>query len=245
MRTRPRFIAANVAPGAAEIAGDELHHMRDVMRLRPGDEIILLDNNGAEYAGRIREFTRGVALIDCGGPIATRPRIPIILGAAIVKRPRMDFLIEKAVELGTSEIWPLKCAYGQIHEIGAGRLARWRRIAAAAAKQSCAPIHPMIHAERDFAEILDSPQRGALGIICVQGGGSFRDVLSEARPERLILLCGPEGGFSADELRAASNAGFIRVSLGPNRLRAETAALAALSITAAMLDGAWGEISGV
>ena len=134
MKRAPRFAisSAAVEGAVATVGGAELHHMRDVMRLLPGAEVALFDERGAEYAGVIRDFQARQAVIEIAAADARAARKPppsLILAAAVIKGPRMDFLVEKAAELGAAELWPVLCARGVAREVGGERLARWRRLA--------------------------------------------------------------------------------------------------------------------
>lgn len=152
----------------------------------------------------------------------------------------MDFLIEKAVELGVAEIWPMVSARGQIDHSGAERVRRWERLAIAAAKQSLAPIVPVIRSPVKFARMLADRGADSIAIICDQNAPPIARALTGVRIGKLVLACGPEGGFEPSEIEAAHQAGFISARLGLTRLRTETAALAALAIATAALDEAEG-----
>ncbi len=245
MKRPPRFAISSAAiDGAvALVGGAELHHLRDVMRLLAGAEVALFDEHGAQYAGRIRSFQARHAVIE----IAAAPRTPaestagLILAAAVIKGPRMDFLVEKAAELGAAELWPVLCARGVVREVGGERLARWRRLATAAAKQSLAPRAAEVRAPVAMRDLIRRPNGGRLCVVLSAGAPALGAVLREARARALLLLCGPEGGLTREELAAARAAGFLPAGLGARRLRSETAALAALSIAAGALDEVGGE----
>ncbi|HTW89792.1 MAG TPA: RsmE family RNA methyltransferase [Candidatus Binataceae bacterium] len=239
MKTAPRFLADQplTRDAPASVSGAELHHLRDLMRLDAGDRVTLIDpDGGGRFAGRIRSVSRDRAIVEIGAPLAPAKRILLILAMALIKGPRMDFIVEKAVELGASELWPIISARTQMASVGAERQRRWNRLAAAAAKQSLAPALPSIRAPQGFSELIGTPYPDTLVLICVPGAKPIARVLDASRPARLILVCGPEGGFDQSELAAAEQAGFIAAGLGPARLRSETAALAALAIAAAALD---------
>jgi len=131
--TPPRFAisSANVRGNEAHLAGAELHHLRDVLRLRPGDAVGLVDERGRNLSGRIALIDAAAALIRIERVQEPRGAPPLILALAIIKGPRMDLAVEKAAELGASEVWPLICARCVVRDPGAQRLARWRRLAAA------------------------------------------------------------------------------------------------------------------
>jgi 16S rRNA (uracil1498-N3)-methyltransferase len=239
MKSAPRFLADQPlgGDGPAGVSGAELHHLRDLMRLDAGDRITLIDPaGGGEFPGRITSVARNRAIVEIGAPLAPPARIPIILAIALIKGPRMDFIVEKAVELGAGEIWPIIAARSQMPGVGAERLRRWNRLAVAAAKQSLAPALPLIRPPRGFSELVREPYPDMLAVICVPGAQPLARVLDARPPSRLMLVCGPEGGFDPSELAAAEQAGFIAAGLGRSRLRSETAALAALAVAAAALD---------
>jgi len=123
-----------------------------------------------------------------------------------------------------------------VREVSDERLARWRRLAMAAAKQSLAPRAMEISAPLALADLIRRPDGGRLCVVLSAGAPPLGAVLREARQRTILLLCGPEGDFTSEELGAARAAGFVAAGLGGRRLRSETAALAALSIAAGMLD---------
>jgi 16S rRNA (uracil1498-N3)-methyltransferase len=243
MKRPPRFATTRnaIAAGSASVTGAELRHLRDVMRLRVGAPVALIDEAGAEYLGRIARFAGSQALIALEDAPAARPApYRLILAAALIKGPRMDFLIEKAAELGAAELIPLASARAVVHDPGHERLERWRRLATAAAKQSLAPLRMTIRAPITVADLAHGVSRDRCAILCALGAAPLGSVLRNARPAEILLACGPEGGFNAEEISLMRGGGFVEASLGPNRLRAESAALAALSVAVATLH----ELSG-
>jgi 16S rRNA (uracil1498-N3)-methyltransferase len=240
MNGPPRF-AVPGAPQPGEIvriAGAEAHHMRDVMRLGAGAAVTLIDALGAEHAATIERLDRSAAELRILSTASARTRPRLIIAPAIIKGPRMDVMVEKAAELGATELWPVICARGLVREPGAARLARWRRLALAASKQSLvAP--PMSVAEPvQFADLIRGAPRDTLAVICAAGAEPMYRILERIRPPAMLIACGPEGDFTSDEARAAAEAGFIAAALGSGRLRSETAAIAALAIAAGWLGAA-------
>ena len=235
----PRFA---LGPGAiegrvAQVGGAELHHMRDVMRLGPGSAVRLIASDGTEFSGRIGHFAKDHAVIEINGRFEPRPaRATIILAAAIIKGPRMDFMVEKAAELGVASFWPLDCARAVVREPGRERLARWQRLALAATKQSQSRQAMEIGPTRTVAEAGREVPKDTLAVFCAEGAEPLSAVVRRAQPRAMLIACGPEGDFDADELATMRAAGFAAVGLGRNRLRSETAALAAVSIAAGALD---------
>jgi 16S rRNA (uracil1498-N3)-methyltransferase len=231
-------ISSSAVDGAvALVGGAELHHMRDVMRLAPGAEVALFDERGEEYAGTIRSFQVHHAVVEIAAATHARAEATagLVLAAAVIKGPRMDFLVEKAAELGAAELWPVLCTRGVVHEVGDERLARWRRLATAAAKQSLAPRATVI-APLKLGDLIRRLNGGRLCVVLSTGAPPLGAILRKAGDRAPLLLCGPEGDFTDEELAAVRAAGFVPAGLGGRRLRSETAALAALSIAAGALD---------
>ena len=240
MKRTARFaISASAVDGAiALVGGAELHHMRDVMRLMPGAAVALFDDRGAEYAGTIRSFEARHAIVEIAaakrGSVEATARL--VLAAAVIKGPRMDFLVEKAAELGAAELWPVLCTRGVVRDVGSERLARWRRLAIAAAKQSLGPRATEVIAPLKLEDLIRRLNGGRLCVVLSAGAPPLSAVLRKARGRAPLLLCGPEGDFTEEELATVRAAGFVPAGLGARRLRSETAALAALSIAAGAAD---------
>ena len=235
-----------IVEGLATIDGAELHHLRDVMRLREGAVVALLAPDNVEHLARLERFEAGCAIarIEKTAP-ATAVR-PLILATAIIKGPRMDFVVEKAAELGVTELWPMLCARSVVGAPGAERIGRWRRLAIAAAKQSLAATALELHEAVQFTDLIErlakdtlaggAPETAPLKVICTIGAEPIASVLRRTRGCGLVIACGPEGDFTDSELELARSREFIAAGLGNNRLRSETAALAAVSVAAALLD---------
>lgn len=218
------------------LEGAELHHLRDVLRLRQGAPVELADERGRILRGHIESLdaTRAMIRIDSIEEPAGAP--PLILALAIIKGPRMDLAIEKAVELGASEVWPLVCARCVVRDPGQERLLRWRRLAAAASKQSRAAHVVEIRPPLSFSDLPARLPPGILPVICQAQAPPLATIARGATRAGILIACGPEGDFNPGELAAAERAGFFRASLGRNRLRTETAALAALAIAVSILE---------
>jgi 16S rRNA (uracil1498-N3)-methyltransferase len=242
MASPRRFSIARApdASGLAQVEGAELHHMRTVLRLAVDARVSLLDPAGSEHRGVIERYERDRAVIrvESSSPCPARPRI--ILAAAIIKGPRMDFVVEKAAELGASELWPLVCARGLVRSPGAERLARWRRLALAAAKQSQSPVAMEVRGPVSIDDLIRSVPPETLAVICAQGSQPLSSVIRRAHPRAILIAVGPEGDFDDHERAKAATAGFLDAGLGPNRLRSETAALGAVSIAQGLLHDAEG-----
>jgi 16S rRNA (uracil1498-N3)-methyltransferase len=236
--SRPPRFAIETAPGAeaiVRVGRAESHHMRDVARLRAGDPVTLIDPSGAQYAGTIERFDRAGAIVKISAAEKPRARPRLILAAALIKGPRMDFLVEKAAELGATELWPVACQRSQVRAPGAGRVARWARLALAGAKQSLAAPAMTVRDPLEFADLIRLAPRDTLALICTEGAEPAGSILNRQERRSVLIACGPEGDFAPQERAAAHDAGFIAAGLGHHRLRTETAALAALAIAAEWL----------
>jgi 16S rRNA (uracil1498-N3)-methyltransferase len=247
MKHPPRFTIQEDSTGLEtsgkfRVTGGELHHMRDVMRLRLGRRVILCSPEGREVAGRIAGFEPDAAIVTADDAprqhASVRPHL--ILAAGVIKPARMDLLAEKAAELGAAEFWPLMCAHSVVREPSSERLARWRRISLAAAKQSLRSRAMEVQVPMDVAAMTSSVPKPAVAVACVPGAPPLIAVLrrgsdSLKRLPAILIAIGPEGDFTAEELALMRDAGFIPAGLGNNRLRSETAGLAALSIVTAVL----------
>ena len=234
MKHPPRFAIESPpdAGGIARLAATEAHHMRDVMRLKPGDIVSLIDEEGTTYLGAIHGYLRGGAEVQIQKVENALPRPPRIIAPAIVKGPRMDFIVEKAAELGATELWPAVCARTVGRPPGAEKMMRWRRLAIAASKQSLSlpPMH--VSDPRPFSTLIQVLPRDTLALICSAGADPMMEVLAKRQFSGILVASGPEGDFEREEMDAAISAGFVPVGLGDNRLRSETAAIAALAIAA-------------
>jgi 16S rRNA (uracil1498-N3)-methyltransferase len=238
LKASPRFLLDDdaIVGGVARITGAELHHLRDVARITPGAEVTLIAGDGVEHLGRVLRFEDQCALVEIVESRAQAPGVVVILAAAIIKGPRMDFLVEKAAELGATELWPLACARSVARDPGVERLTRWRRLAAAAAKQSLAARVMEIRDPITVAAMARNVPKGTLAAACTAGAEPLGLMLRRLRPRAIILACGPEGGFDENEAGAMNSASFVAASLGHNRLRSETAGLTALAIAGDATD---------
>ena len=235
-----RISSAAIKNDDALVTGDELHHLRDVLRLREGDQVTLIDERGRKIGGRIESINASGAAIRIDRIEEPRIAPRLILALAIIKGPRMDFAIEKAVELGVSEVWPLLCERCVVRDPGRERIARWRRLAIAAGKQSLAARTVEIASPIEFADLPNRVPRAMLPLICQAQAPPLASLARRATDAGILIACGPEGDFTPSEVSTAELAGFLRAGLGGQRLRTETAALAALAIAGSILE----ELSG-
>ncbi|MFH1148534.1 MAG: 16S rRNA (uracil(1498)-N(3))-methyltransferase [Pseudomonadota bacterium] len=229
-------LQSEIVQGRAVITGSDAHHIRNVLRLRRGGRIDVFDRSGAEYPATILSMTgdRIDILLDektCGEEI----RLRISVGQSLLKGQKMDFLVQKLTELGVSAFRPFiserSISRGDMVKMHQKK-ARWEKISVEAAKQCGRNTLPAIHDVCDFSSLLTACGRHDLKIIFWEkaSDNNLRSILSASDPKEVCVLIGPEGGFPAGEVETAVGAGFLPARLGPCVLRAETAALAVVSI---------------
>ena len=229
---------ATVSGHMVFIEGPEAHHIKHVLRLKPGDRIMLVDGTGYEYESIIKglgDQTVEVEVRQIFGN-GTVPGVPIAVAQAFLKEKKMDDLVRKLSELGIAAWIPFfsnrSIARPDKTRL-AGRTQRWKRIAAEAVKQCRRKDMLQIYEPTGFKEVLDLSQTCDLKIVFWENEtvALSRQFGSKDRaPEKIMLMIGPEGGFSEQEVEIARQAGFAVAGLGPRILRAETATLAACTL---------------
>jgi 16S rRNA (uracil1498-N3)-methyltransferase len=214
----------------------EIRHIRNVLRLGEGDPVSLFDGRGKEYLASIVQITRGRVVLSLKAEAASVPvesPAKIILGAALLKAPKFDWLLQKVTELGLSEIVPFSSSH-VVPRWGGGqtgaRGARWEKIVTEAAKQCGRAAIPRIHPLRSFEDALAYDAGRATKVLLWEKEKAVTLGETVAHSSRVFVLVGPEGGFSAEEALQAQAAGFQPVRLGPRILRAETAGVAIVAL---------------
>jgi len=217
------------------IEGDAANHIARVLRLQPGDALTLFDGRGGEHAARIEGLRQGAAIVRVGEHSATdrESPLPLILAQGVSRGERMDWVIQKATELGVSRIVPVLTERTVVKldaRQAERRLSHWQGIAVAACEQSGRNRIPGISAPLHLHDFLQHHGKARATRLLLSPSGTMR--LGDLRPpdDGIIVLIGPEGGLAESEQRAALDAGFIAVRMGPRVLRTETAAVAALSL---------------
>ena len=230
----------------ASITGVELNHLRRVLRLRPLDRVFVFDDAGWEHEGIIRSLNddRGEIDIIRSYEVNNESPLKITLALGLTKGEKMDWVVEKATELGVHTVVPFVSSY-TIPKLNEKKVAqrseRWQKIALSAAKQCGRVRIPQIMALTDFQGLLERLSRDALRLLfwekeCEQGLSQLKETRTSIG--EAVVMIGPEGGFSAQEAAFALEHGFMPVRLGPRILRADTAALAALSAVQLL----WGDL---
>lgn len=222
--------------------GEQGHYLSRVLRLKPGSEVLLFDGSGYEYPSLVTEVHRKRVLLQAGTAILRNIESPlqIRLVQGISRGERMDFVIQKATELGVHRITPVLTEYSVVKlpaDRAAQRLMHWNKIAQSACEQCGRSKIPVI----DEPSVLHDFLRGSTSAQCrlLLQTSATTSLQQIDRPESAIdLLIGPEGGISDTEAEMLFDAGFKAVSLGPRVLRTETIALAAMAI----LQAKWGDL---
>lgn len=240
----PRFYSPPPLPtgGAFELPPDAAHHASRVLRLREGDSVQIFDGIGNECRGVITELggKRVVVGKITSGEVNRESPLQVTLAQALSSSEKMDWVIQKATELGATEIHPLDTERSVARlpaERAAKRLEHWRQVAIAACEQCGRNRLPDIHAPLDIMAWLQH-MKGLPDtklILLPEGTASLH---TQPKPQgRVVLLIGAEGGFTQAESEAALRCGFTPVRLGARVLRTETAAVAGL----AALQTLWGD----
>ena len=241
MRVPRLFLPAVLDEGATLVLSEErAHYLKTVLRLRVGAELVVFDGAGDEFEAEVDALSRAESRLRLGSRRVRSAESPLSLhlGLGISRGDRMDLVIQKAVELGVSAISPLIAERTVVRlddERRATRWVHWQRVAQSACEQCHRNRTPQLAEPQPLKRWLDAV-RGTRLLLDPAGPHAIGDVAPTA--EGIVLLSGPEGGFSPCERAQAEAAGFMRVRFGPRILRAETAAIAAL--TAAQL--LWGDL---
>ena len=244
MSGHPRFHVPEAAPGARlSLPEHSAHHAREVLRLRSGMAVRIFDGAGQEFEATLDVVRRGEVSARLGGLVPARPESPLRLALALspLKGDRMELVIQKATELGVTAIRPVITARTDAAArpaLKGSRQDRWDKVASGAAEQCGRAVVPAVAPACTLAQFLAEPPDGALRLLLDETPG--QPALSALpRPSGSVLaLVGPAGGWEPHELERLQSAGFLRVSLGPRILRAETAAIALV----AALQLLWGDL---
>lgn len=219
-------------------------HLLTVLRLKPGAPLILFNGNGREFNARLEGAKKNHASVSTGAQRPARVESPlnITLAQGISRGERMDYTLQKAVELGVSHIVPVSTERSVVkldEKNGSRKLAHWHNVVIGACEQSGRLLVPIIAEPITLGQFLTGAEADVtLKLLLDPAAETSLRMLARPVGQRLMLLVGPEGGLSDTERNAAQRAGFQGVSLGPRILRTETAGLVALSI----LQSQWGDL---
>lgn len=232
--TRVHVPGPLTAGGRHTIEGDAANHIARVLRLERGEPLTVFDGRGGEYAARIEELRKGaviVAVAERSMAVRESP-LRLTLAQGVSRGERMDWVVQKATELGVSRIVPVLTERTVVKldaKQAERKLLHWQGIATAACEQSGRDRLPAVAAPLSLAEFLRAVDSHATRVL-LSPAARLR-VADLPRPDgEVVVLIGPEGGLAEAEQQAAAAAGFTSVRLGPRVLRTETAAVAALTL---------------
>jgi 16S rRNA (uracil1498-N3)-methyltransferase len=242
MRLTRVYVPQPLTSGAqCTLPADAAEHLSRVLRLTAGAELIVFNGAGGEFQAQLRSAGKRGALISIGEfrPREAESPLHVTLLQCLARGDKMDLVVQKATELGVTRIVPVR-AERSVVQLGDARvdrrLAHWRAVAASACEQCGRNRLPEILAPRDLAGACELASPGARLMLLPAATRSLTGAACGL--QAVALLVGPEGGFSAAELRLATASGFAAVHAGPRVLRTETAAIAALA-TLQALAGDW------
>ena len=227
-----------VTSSTISITGDLLIHIKDSLRIAIGETLWFGDGHGTRYHAKITDVSKravtGHILKTVQEPPRRTPRL--ILGQSLLKGEKMDWVIQKATELGVDELIPIESRHSVV-QLKADRvdhqLTRWQRIALEAAQQSEQWHVPTIVPPRSLATLLTGLAPGTVTLVLAERreGKSLQTVeLPQDMTNSVLILIGPEGGWNKEEVQIAEQAKVVPITLGQQILRAETAAIATISI---------------
>jgi len=227
-----------VTPPTISITGDLLIHIRDSLRIAIGETLWVGDGEGTRHRVEIIDVSpkavSGRILETIQEPLRRTP--PLILAQSLLKGEKMDWVIQKATELGVDELIPLKSRHSVVQlktDRVTHQLCRWQRIALEAAQQSEQWHVPTIAQPESLASLLTRKAIGTVTLMLAErrNGKTLQTVvLPQDVTGSVLVVIGPEGGWSQEEVQMAEQAGVVPVTLGQHILRSETAAIAAVSI---------------
>ncbi len=234
--TRRRFYVPrdSIQKGTVRLPPDQSHHLRDVLRIGSGGTVEVFDGEGTGYIGEVAFEDSGVFVRQLRQLPSSQNRVPLILAAALIKPSKFEWVLEKSTELGVHEIIPVRTRRSDMRiplNKVASRCERWNRIVMEASKQCGRFSTPRVRPPLDYSDMLHREEFSDSAKIMF-----YENAREMWRPDartlsRSIVLCvGPAGGWDNDEIEEAEKAGFEVFSLGRLVLRAETAAIAAVSV---------------
>lgn len=230
----PRFFGSTDGE-RAYISGEDAKHIGTVLRMKIGEYIVLCDNENTDYLCRIISVQKDITeleILEKRENEAT-PGVEITLFQCLPKSDKMDFIVQKATELGASSIVPVlskRCVSRPDEKSMAKKLQRWEKIAEEASKQCGGGKIPPIGRLTDYKQAVSEYSKIGLGILFYECGGKSLSELPIKEASKIGIFVGSEGGFEAEEAEYAEKNGIAAATLGKRILRCETAPIAALSV---------------
>jgi len=259
MTTHRFFISADWFEGdKVTLRGALVHQIRDVLRIMPGESVVVLDDSGWEYGVQLTTVEQEQATGHIQNKVLARtePRAKITLYQSLLKGDKFEWVLQKGTELGIVEFVPIvcdRCVIGSVDDVSKAKMERWQRIVLEAAEQSRRARLPRLQMPQLFAQACERARRADLALLSweEEKTRSLRSMLTEydslpvtsrgktmsmRKPFSISIFIGPEGGFTTREVDQARRYGLAPISLGPRILRAETAALAAVTMILYQLE---------
>ena len=237
--SRRRFFAPpeafDLRSQRVSLAGDEARHLRDVLRLKPGDRVSVFDGVGNEYAAILQKAVRDSAVLELGERVqamSSESPLKLTLAVALLKGDKFDLVVQKATELGVTTILPVMTKFADVRlkdpADAAKRLTRWQRISLEAGKQSGRATLPIINTPEPVLRLIAEACNGdALRVMFAERDGQPIEQLPPTiTPQSVMILIGSEGGWAQEEIDLARQHAWRIVTLGGRIMRAETAAIA-------------------
>ena len=228
----PRFFIDTIPDDEAIIKGEDAKHIEKSLRMTVGEKITLCDCLGNDYLGEIAQMSSDfvrVKIMEIKKSFA-EPTVKVTLCQGLPKNDKMDWIIQKSVELGVSQIQPMetsRCVSRPDRKAAEKKIARWQKIALEAAKQSGRGIIPKVEPIVSFKKAIQNVE--GKKVLFYEGGGEKIRTLLSPQDQKVTIFIGPEGGFSQEEVQMVTESGGVPATLGPRILRTETAPLAALT----------------
>jgi 16S rRNA (uracil1498-N3)-methyltransferase len=224
----------SIRDGVAVLPPGQVHHLRNVLRMGSGDSVEIFDGEGNGFVGTVEMRGTDVIIRDLKNIPCERAPIALTLAVALIKSAKFEWMLQKTTELGVEEIIPLKTRFSEI-QIPAGKIdsrqERWTRIVHEASKQCGRFAAPRVRRPLSFQQLLGIEElAGCTKFLFYEKAGIYWRPEQTPLSARIVLCLGPEGGWDGNEIEQAAKADYQICSLGPLVLRAETAAIAAVSI---------------
>ena len=234
-----------IGPETVTVTGSDVKHIKNVLRMKPGEEVLISSRDGGDYLCRVAELDADTVRMEILNARESSMELParIHLFQGLPKSDKLELIIQKAVELGAYRIIPVETKFTVVRldkKKEEAKKKRWNAIAESAAKQSKRSRIPEVTGVRSFEEALKEADSHDLKLIpyeCANGIKATRELIEKAAPGMdIAVFIGPEGGFAEEEIAKAKEAGILPVTLGKRILRTETAGLCILSALMLQLE---------
>ena len=239
-----------IGEGKVRITGADLNHMKNVLRMKPGEAVLISDGTGKDYNCQVETYTEGEGILEILSENEDSRELPsrIWLFQGLPKSDKMEVIIQKAVELGAAGVIPVATRNAVVKldaKKAESKVRRWQAIAESAAKQSKRSYIPQVGAVMSLKEAFSYIEEQKFDLCMIpyeleKGMDGTKQVLSRlASGQQIAVFIGPEGGFDEEEIRLALEKNVIPVSLGKRILRTETAGPAILALLMMKFEGAF------